>query len=642
MFWLTSEIRTAPWYAPHDASNFLEHARSLVAGHWFGGYNDLTLIKQPFFPIYMAVVEQSGLPLTIANILLNALAAVGACIAISPLFRWRPTIGLLFLALFFNPYSFDSWAWLSDRSNVNPALGLLTVACAAGVYFRRRYPVRTSIRWLVALGASLSAFWLNREDAVWLVPCVIIILAGYAVWVFRHRRSEFIPRSASLLIPAVMCSAAVVAIMFVNGRVYGWKVTNEQQAPEFVSAYNSLVRIDVPKQRYFPLPRAAREIAYSISPAARELRSGFEGFIGKAWASNTCSGMVELCGAHEIGGGWASWALRDSVANAGHYDNAADARAFYIELAKEIDAACDSGRIKCLPKSRSVFPPPIPPAALPEIWQSLYRGTGLLLTLNSLQFGAPGAPPPPAALRLDYDLIARSVYDPGSRQRFRGWVLYDHVKPAVIEGPGSADSEILFSPTSPDIAKAFAKDSRFSATAKNSARFEILSNCDDDCFLVVTGARNSTVRIPLTEKTVNFEAPGVAFHIEASRKVSEFDHALKARIMSNIGSLYTTLFRPLVLLSLLLLCARCVRAIIRRRTFVPAYTIVAFAIAVSCAIYIILLAVMDALAFHTFAAVYLNAPIMQLLFASALTIAIEGTVVFRLARRFRYSKLHAH
>src|ERR1019366_3004973 len=138
-----------------------------------------------------------------------------------------------------------------------------------------------------------------------------------------------------------------------------WAVTNEQQAPELISAYNSLVRIDVPKARYFPVPLAAREIAYRVSAGARELRPSLEGNNGQNWRNNTCSGMPELCYAHDIGGGWVVWALRDAGANAGYYDSGTHARLFFLRLASELDAACDAGKMKCRRKSVSVFPPPM-------------------------------------------------------------------------------------------------------------------------------------------------------------------------------------------------------------------------------------------------------------------------------------------
>jgi len=85
--WLTSAIRIEPALAPHDSLNYVSHAYAILAGAWFGAYSDMTLIKEPFYPIYLAVVQQIGLTLPFANLLLYATACVIACLAIRPIVR---------------------------------------------------------------------------------------------------------------------------------------------------------------------------------------------------------------------------------------------------------------------------------------------------------------------------------------------------------------------------------------------------------------------------------------------------------------------------------------------------------------------------------------------------------------------------
>ena len=51
------------------------------------------------------------------------------------------------------------------------------------------------------------------------------------------------------------------------------------------------------------------------------------------------------------------WELRDAVRNAGHYRSAPEAARFYKTLADQIDAACDDGRLMCLPARASTLPP---------------------------------------------------------------------------------------------------------------------------------------------------------------------------------------------------------------------------------------------------------------------------------------------
>lgn len=73
--WLVSGIRKLPTFGPHDASNFIDHMKGILHGAWFGEYNNLTLIKAPFSPLYLALIHELGVPLSLANELFYA----GAC-----------------------------------------------------------------------------------------------------------------------------------------------------------------------------------------------------------------------------------------------------------------------------------------------------------------------------------------------------------------------------------------------------------------------------------------------------------------------------------------------------------------------------------------------------------------------------------
>ena len=416
---LTNEIRIVPAFGPADASNFLEHARTIAEGRWFGAYDNMTLVKQPFFPIYLAIVEQLGISLPVAHVLFDALACSVACLAIRPLIRSDAVLAAIFLLLYFNPFSYDTLAWVTYRSQINPGLALVSLSCAFAILIRRRRPFRFVIPWIVGLGASFSAFWLTREEAIWLAPALAICIGTYLVLAYREQRSGLPKYALAVIIPGAMVVVSVAAVMITNGVAYGWFITNEQQSPEFISAYNSLARITVPYQPYFPVPRAAREIAYSVSPDAKALEPALEGPLGAAWHDNACSALPQACSIPDIGGGWFQWALRDAAAAAGHYTSGGDARAFYRDLSLQIDAACDARRIACGPKGRTVFPP-VRIADAGQIYENFLLGMRNLLDVSTLTVEPWLSWPPSRALRSDYDFVVRSVGDDLQPQNLEG------------------------------------------------------------------------------------------------------------------------------------------------------------------------------------------------------------------------------
>jgi hypothetical protein len=407
--WLTSATRIVPAYAPHDALNFLWHAKSIAMGHWLGPYDELTLIKLPFFPMYMAGVQEFGIPLPIAHLLLYGLACFVACFAVRPLVKNDFALSAMFVALYFNPMENNVYSWSTTRSQVNGSLALMALACACGLYVRRRETFRHLLPWSLAFGASFAAFWNTREEAIWMVLPLIVLAAAFLYPAFRSVNSATkLARLGLVAIPASIWALAIGAIMLVNGTIYGWYTTAENLSPEVVGAYNSLARIEPGAivDRYYPIPHAARMIAYRISPAARELEPYFEGRQGTGWIGYGCQ-QFDLCA--DIHVGWFIWALRDAVSTAGYYTDGSKARTFYVRLANEIDAACAAKTIACRAKGRTLSPP-FERSDIPAFIADIGRGILSALKFENFQ-SSPSYYVGPPSIRLDYDFIVRSVDD---------------------------------------------------------------------------------------------------------------------------------------------------------------------------------------------------------------------------------------
>jgi hypothetical protein len=95
----------------------------------------------------------------------------------------------------------------------------------------------------------------------------------------------------------------------------------------------------------------------AASPLFAEVQRQFDAGVALRWA-RAAEASTHLPPAQgQIGGGWYARAVRDAVARAGYYGNAAQSRFFYRKLARELNQACDSGRLPAGP-GRSGFAPP--------------------------------------------------------------------------------------------------------------------------------------------------------------------------------------------------------------------------------------------------------------------------------------------
>lgn len=101
--------------------------------------------------------------------------------AIRPVMKSGLLLGAFFAFAFFDPFTFATLARVPFRSDVNISLALLCLACALAVPVRREEVPRAALPWLVGLGFAFAGFWLNRAEAVWLVPCLALISFLYTV-----------------------------------------------------------------------------------------------------------------------------------------------------------------------------------------------------------------------------------------------------------------------------------------------------------------------------------------------------------------------------------------------------------------------------------------------------------------------------
>ena len=203
-------------------------------------------------------------------------------------------------------------------------------------------------------GLAGGAFWLTREEALWLGPALLPLFGS---WMYRTRREW--RGWIVLAVPIVAFLVPVSAVNIANYVVYGVYRNSDLRSAEVQAAYGAISRIQPDAwQPYVVFPRAARGRAYTVSPAAAELRRYFEGEKAEQWVLYiACRAQTASTDCPEILAGWFIWALRDAMAEAGHYRSATDARDYHERLAAEINAACDDGRLACLPARVTLMPP---------------------------------------------------------------------------------------------------------------------------------------------------------------------------------------------------------------------------------------------------------------------------------------------
>ncbi len=325
-------------------------AVSIVNGEWLGPYHHLTLAKHSFFALWLAILHLLHIPYLLGGQLLWSAACAVMVWALAPLVYRRLWQLLLFLALLFNPAAVANpapYAYITRvyRDNIFPALCLLCIAGLIGAALRYRKSLRYTLPWLLVCGVFLAAVWLTREDGVWLVPFLVAGIATLVVFILRSPLQGKALRCLSLLLPAVVLGVGLAAWSGMNYIYYGRFIISDFSANEFADAYGALTRVGPEHwDAEYAVPQEVRQELYRLSPSFSILEDYLEN-------PNT----RERFGDHRSGGFY--WALREAAAANGIYDTPETAKAYFTQLAEEINTLCDEGIVSSRGERSGVTPP---------------------------------------------------------------------------------------------------------------------------------------------------------------------------------------------------------------------------------------------------------------------------------------------
>lgn len=348
LFGLSGQLADMNLNVPH--STLLEQ---LTNGGWLGQYNELILSKGPVYGIWIAFCLLTGLPLLTAQQLLYSCAAVMVIISLRKEVSSQSLLFLGFTFLLFNP----EFVSRVVRSGIYPALSILIMVGLFGIYSCRHQHWKQLGAWALFLSCILPLFWLTREEGIWLIPSVLLVLGSTILAVYYHHGfgRQLITKAFLVSLPFLFLFTATHVVSSLNNRYYGSKCVVELKSDSFLRGYGALLRVKDEKKPYIVVPAQVREKLYAVSPAFRQLKPFFESEKGKMWQQFGCRAYPETCG--EIASGWFLWAFRDGVALSGHHTDGQKASAYYQQLAREINTACDDGRLSCLPERHTLMPP---------------------------------------------------------------------------------------------------------------------------------------------------------------------------------------------------------------------------------------------------------------------------------------------
>src|ERR1700722_5345618 len=482
--------------AAHDDGLFMRLGASLASGNWLGAFSQFTLMKGPGYPAFLATTNFSGLSIAATHGLFHFAAIALAAVAVYALTSSRATAVVTLIILAFYPIGFMPELLRVVRDQIYWAQTILVLLLFAVVFLA---PPRARCAAVIVAGLAgliLGWAWLTREEGVWYLPGLGLLLAG-AIVIRRSERSELLALARNLGVAAAAFLVIYGTFIAGNRLVYGSFVGVDFKERNFESTLELLADVDAgPRLAYVPVTNIARAEIAKVSPAfaplSKALAPGQPIFVG--WNSTGCVVYPGTCG--DIAGGWFMWALRDAAAENGFYRSPAIASESFGRIASEIAAACSTGRLNCRHRWLSYLPPltigqgaALPSATLSVLDQITFLDPSLpaLAEKSSMRsrdaaylafLNEPYIDPP---VQRSYQVIVRGWYrDTESSD----WPVFKAYAEQGLEIPSSTTRL-----ASPDL------QGHFSDPAADHNRFEISFLCPNICVVAAFGAQHRELRI---------------------------------------------------------------------------------------------------------------------------------------------------
>jgi hypothetical protein len=339
----------------HDDGHFMRQGVELTRGHWVGGYSHMTLIKGPGLPIFLALSHFFGLPYPISI----ALAESGSFFLLSFVvgrLAKAPALALLILVVLL---SFP-WVWSGDslrvlRDGLYTSQLFIFLALSFVTIWGQQKP-----RAYCAFGAGLALGLLSitREENPWLWPAAAFLIVAFFV-AERRRGRDLRVISLILMWAAIGLVGVRGTILTIHYAKYKLFEVTDTGEPNFRAALRALYSVETSQRvPYLLVSREARSAIYDHSPIFARLRPLLDADEAplKGWQEPGCQFYGgQVCG--DYGAFWFVWALRDAVAMVGGYADARSASAFYREISKDIEHACESKELSCRSAPIGDLPP---------------------------------------------------------------------------------------------------------------------------------------------------------------------------------------------------------------------------------------------------------------------------------------------
>lgn len=338
-------------------------AENLRNGQWLGAYQRLTLVKGIGYPLFLAVCNLLPFSYLSISSIFYTISVLCMVYAVKPIFKTYGSLAVLYTVLLFCPVSSALFTFQRVyRNSISAAQVLLIIGSFAGMYFRREWSIKRQLPWAFGAVVGFVSFYYTREDAIWIVPFVLVvtfIYGGTVVFRFwKAKRIDMLYRILLILLPILCMAGTGKVISFLNQHYYGTAVINELNDGAFAKMMKTIYSVeDEMELEQTSVSRAKLEKLYENSPTLSGIRKEMDVQLA-AWC-----GDEEYSKVWEVKDGWFFWILRDAMSDAGYYESPETMEDFCNRVTEELKKAIDDSKLETRP---------VMPSAMMSPWREEY------------------------------------------------------------------------------------------------------------------------------------------------------------------------------------------------------------------------------------------------------------------------------
>ena len=335
----------------YDDNMMVDMAVQIRAGDWLGEYTSNTLVKGPFFPFLLAVINYLGFSYIGVMNLIYTIACIYFIYTIKDIFKTKKSLFAIYLILLFNPVSYAFWTLQRVyRNGITLAQAIVVIGSLFAMYQRRNKKVRDMLHFAIIGGLTLASLWLTREDGIWILPFVLVVTLIVLISILYMNIKEkkkfkitktLVGKVIVSILPLIILFGSINVIRTINYAKYGVYVYNEINDGYFGKVIKAMYSVKTDEDiQYVTVTRNKLNKIYEYSETLSSIRPQMEASMD-AWDYND-----RHPGDTQVEDGWFWWALKEAGENAGIYENAQTANEFYKKVYEEIEQAKKDGNLE--------------------------------------------------------------------------------------------------------------------------------------------------------------------------------------------------------------------------------------------------------------------------------------------------------